>query len=693
MGIKSKKVALLTIVLTFVFTSSTVIAQPSVSNVTLTGAGATFPYPLISKWINEFQKVYPNITVNYQPIGSGGGIQQIIAQTVDFAGSDAPLNKEEYLNASQKGTILHIPETIGALVIAYNLPGIDKGLKLSGDIIADIYLGKISRWNDPRILELNMDLNLPDEEIIVVKRSDGSGTTYIFTDYLSKVSEEWSFKIGVTKIFSFPKEVGDRGISAKGNQGVAGAILQNPYSIGYIEFAYAIQSNISVALLRNRAGNFVQPNTTTIRSAAASAAGLLPKPWESWENVSIVNAPGELSYPISSFSYILVYREQSNYGKYKALLKWLTWIVTEGQKYSESLHYVPLPSEIVEIDLEAISTLQYVGGPPVQPTFLEKLLLFLPLAFIGGLVILYKTGVISLSSIKGDKLFEHFTAIFGYGIILLVFLIFIELFTNSLIALGKFGINYLIGDKWDPVSGVFGALPFIFGTFYTSSLSLLIALPVSIGIAIFITEIAPTRVREILTTIIELIAAIPSVIIGLWGIFYLAPIVRDEMQPLLKTVSFIPLFTGRTFGLSYLTAVLVLTVMITPIMTSIYKEAFQNVPRDLKEALYALGATRYEVVRNIILPYTKRALLAGLILAYGRALGETLAVTMVIGNKPAITLSLLSPGYTLAAVIANEFLEATNKLYISSLIGLGLILFLISFVVNLVGEYILGRMK
>jgi len=292
-----------------------------------------------------------------------------------------------------------------------------------------------------------------------------------------------------------------------------------------------------------------------------------------------------------------------------------------------------------------------------------------------------------------ERIFKYITLFSGISVMILVLVIFYELISNAFIALDTFEIDFFVGLDWNPIEKTFGALPFIYGTLLTATLSIMIAFPLSIGIAIFLTEIAPHSLREFLAAIIELIAAIPSVIIGLWGIFVLAPFVRDYLQRILKNLSSIPFFTGRTFGLCYLTAILILTLMITPIMTSIFREAFRNVPTDLKEALYTLGATRYEVIRYVSIPYTKTTLAAGLILAYGRALGETLAVTMVIGNKPAITLSLLSPGYTLAAVIANEFLEATDKLYVSSLIGLGLILFLISFIVNLIGTIILRRMS
>ncbi len=353
---------ILSAILLIILASSTAWAMyPRPQVIKLNGAGATFPYPLISLWAKEFHEEYPNITVEYQAIGSGGGIRAILDQTVDFAGSDAPLNPDEYANATRLGTIMHIPETLGGIVMVYNIPGLNGRLRLTGEIIASIYLGDISRWNDPRIQSINPGLNLPDKSIIVVKRSDGSGTTYIFTDYLSNVSKAWRDYIGKTKIFAFPDKVGNRGLSAPGNPGVAQMILQNPYSIGYLELAYAYQQNMTTALIRNRDGYFVEGNLTTISAAAAGAAKSLPLPWESWSNVTIVNAPGKLAYPISSFTYILVYKEQSDYNKYLALKKWLTWILTKGQDYAPNLLYPKLPPEVVELGLLAINSLTYIG--------------------------------------------------------------------------------------------------------------------------------------------------------------------------------------------------------------------------------------------------------------------------------------------------------------------------------------------
>ncbi len=326
--------------------------------ITINGAGASFPYPLISKWSYEYHKVNPGVKVNYQSIGSGGGIKQTMAKTVDFGASDAPLKEEEY--AKMQG-ILHIPETIGAVVIVCNIPGVDTGLKLTGDVVADIFLGKITKWNDKRISELNPDINLPDNEIVVIHRSDGSGTTFVFSDYLSAVSKGWKETVGKGKSLSWPV-----GLGGKGNEGVAGLVMQNPYSIGYVELAYAIENRMTYASIKNRDGNFVEPTIESIKAAAAGAT--LPAGDESWSEVTIVNAPGENSYPISSFTYLLVYRDLDvipgmTETKAKALVEFLWWVVHDGQKYAPELHYVPLPEEVVQLNGETISLIRYGGRP------------------------------------------------------------------------------------------------------------------------------------------------------------------------------------------------------------------------------------------------------------------------------------------------------------------------------------------
>ncbi|HEY9204510.1 MAG TPA: phosphate ABC transporter substrate-binding protein PstS [Candidatus Methanoperedens sp.] len=339
-------------------TTATAQSVKASETVTLNGAGATFPYPLISKWSSEYNKIKPDTQINYQSVGSGAGIKQITAKTVDFGASDAPLTEQEYANASG---ILQIPESIGAVVVAYNLPGIEKGIKLDGDVVADIFLGKITKWNDAGIVSLNPDTKLPDKEIIVVHRSDGSGTTFVFTDYLSTVSPDWKSKVGKGKSINWPA-----GLGAKGNEGVSGLLSQNPYSIGYIELAYAKLQNISYAYIRNRAGKFIEPTLETIANAAVGVVPALPAGDASWASVGIVDADGENSYPISSFTYLLVYKNQEDQTKGKALAEFLWWAVHDGQKYSSDLLYVPLPDAVISLDEKTVKLMNYNGQPLIQ---------------------------------------------------------------------------------------------------------------------------------------------------------------------------------------------------------------------------------------------------------------------------------------------------------------------------------------
>jgi phosphate transport system substrate-binding protein len=328
------------------------------STLTLNGAGATFPYPLISKWSSEYNKIKPNIQINYQSVGSGAGIKQITARTVDFGASDAPLTEQEYANVSG---ILQIPESIGAVVVAYNLPGIEKGVILTGDVIADIFLGKIKKWNDPRIISLNSGIQFPDKDIIVAHRSDGSGTTFVFTDYLSAVSPDWKSKVGKGKSVNWQV-----GLGGKGNEGVAGLLSQIPYSIGYIELAYAKLQNISYSYIKNKAGKFIEPTLETTASAAAGAVPALPAGDASWAYVSIVDAEGNNSYPISSFTYLLVYKDQVDQTKGKTLAEFLWWAVHDGQKYSSDLLYVPLPNGVINLNEKTIKLMNYNGQSLIQ---------------------------------------------------------------------------------------------------------------------------------------------------------------------------------------------------------------------------------------------------------------------------------------------------------------------------------------
>lgn len=323
----------------------------------ITGAGASFPYPLIDLWRVEYSKEFPNVSLNYQSIGSGGGVKQHIEKTVDFAASDAPLKQSEKELAPGS---LQIPEAIGGVVITYNLPEVpEKGLKLTGETIADIYLGKITRWNDQQITQNNSGLSLPDEEIIVAKRSDGSGTTFVFTDYLSTVSPEFYEKVGKAKAVPWPL-----GVGAAGNEGVAGIVRNVPYSIGYVELAYAFQTGMSFAFIENGDGTaFIEPTLETISASSEGVASNLPSAEDDWSKVTLVNSPGAGSYPIASFTYLLVYDDLSNstnsVEEAKALVHMIHWMITDGQRHSESLLYVPLSDAVVEIGKQGLAMTTY----------------------------------------------------------------------------------------------------------------------------------------------------------------------------------------------------------------------------------------------------------------------------------------------------------------------------------------------
>jgi len=314
----------------------------------LTGAGATFPYPIYSKWFADYA-AKTGVKINYQSIGSGGGIRQLSEQTVDFGASDGPMSDEE-MGKAKGGAILHIPTVMGAVVMTYNIPGLTQPLKLSSEAIADIFLGKIYKWNAKPIASLNPGVTLPSKDILVVHRSDGSGTTYIFSDFLSSVNGDWKAGPGKGKELQWPV-----GLGGKGNEGVAGQVKQTPYSIGYVELAYAKQNKLPYALVRNPSGKFIEP---TIASVTAAAAGVVAKlPANTDYRISIVNAPGEDAYPISSFTWILLYKNQTDPAKGKKLVDFLKWALHDGEQAAAALDYAPLPQELVARLDERLATL------------------------------------------------------------------------------------------------------------------------------------------------------------------------------------------------------------------------------------------------------------------------------------------------------------------------------------------------
>jgi phosphate transport system substrate-binding protein len=312
----------------------------------LNAAGATFPYPIYSKWFDVYHTAHPNIQINYQSIGSGGGIRQLQAGTVDFGASDGPMSDDQL--AQSKIKILHFPTVLGAVIPTYNIAGVSGDLNFTQKSLAGIYLGTITKWNDPEITKANPGVKLPGEDIVVMHRSDGSGTSYIFTDFLSKASDDWKNKVGKGTSVNWPV-----GLGGKGNEGVTGLVKQTPNSIGYVELIYAVQNNIPYGKVQNAAGKFVKADLAGVTAAAASVKDM-PEDFR----VSITNAPGATSYPISSFTWLLIPAQISDAGKRDAIKDFLKWMLVDGQKFNEGLSYAQLPKSVVSKEAKAISLIQ-----------------------------------------------------------------------------------------------------------------------------------------------------------------------------------------------------------------------------------------------------------------------------------------------------------------------------------------------
>ncbi|HEY2942612.1 MAG TPA: phosphate ABC transporter substrate-binding protein PstS [Vicinamibacteria bacterium] len=316
-------------------------AGPAAAPGQINGAGATFPYPIYSKWFSEYNKIHPDVRINYQSIGSGGGIRQLTNQTVFFGATDGPMTEDQLKAAPSP--IVHLPTVLGGVVPVYNLPGVTAELRFSGPLLADIYLGKVKKWNDPALAQENPGVKLPATDIAVAHRSDGSGTTYIWVDYLSKISPEWKDRVGLATSVNWPV-----GVGGKGNEGVAGLVKQTPGSIGYVELIYATQNNIAYGPVKNAAGKYVKASLPSVTAAAAAVE--MPADFR----VSITNAPGEGAYPVSSFTWILLYEHPADKERARIMVEFMKWALTDGQKYAPDLGYAPLPEKVVGLGLEAL---------------------------------------------------------------------------------------------------------------------------------------------------------------------------------------------------------------------------------------------------------------------------------------------------------------------------------------------------
>jgi phosphate transport system substrate-binding protein len=340
----SKILRLAALALTAVFLAA---APATAQKIQINGAGATFPYPIYSKWFSEYNKLHPDVEINYQSIGSGGGIRQVTNQTVFFGATDGPMTDEQLQAAP--GKILHFPSVLGGDVPVYNIPGVDAELKFTGPVLADIFLGKITKWNDPAVAKLNPGVRLPGTDITVCHRSDGSGTTYIWVDFLSKVSPEWKKKVGVATSVNWPV-----GIGGKGNEGVAGLVKQTPGSIGYVELIYALQNKIDYGSVQNMAGEFVRATTQSVSTAAAAAAARMPPDFR----VSITNASGKGVYPISSFTWLLFYENPKDKKMARIMADFMNWALADGQRFAPELGYAPLPKEVVALETSALKKIK-----------------------------------------------------------------------------------------------------------------------------------------------------------------------------------------------------------------------------------------------------------------------------------------------------------------------------------------------
>jgi phosphate transport system substrate-binding protein len=321
--------------------TATLVAQQ------INGAGATFPDPIYQKWFAEYNKLHPDVQINYQAQGSGAGIRQVTARTVFFGASDGPMSPEQLQNAP--GAILHFPTVLGGVVPVYNVPGVSGELKFSGALLADIFLGKVTKWNDPAVAKINTGMTLPNTDVVVVHRSDGSGTTYIFTDYLAKVSPEWKTKVGVNQTVNWPT-----GVGGKGSDGVTAQVKQTPGAIGYVELTYALTNKIPYGSVQNSAGKFVSASTESVTAAAAAAASAMPKDFR----VSITNPPGDGAYPIASFTWMLFYENPQDKKQAKTMVDFMKWALTDGQKHAAPMGYAPLPKAVVDLEMTALQRIK-----------------------------------------------------------------------------------------------------------------------------------------------------------------------------------------------------------------------------------------------------------------------------------------------------------------------------------------------
>ena len=534
-------------------------------------------------------------------------------------------------------------------------------------MIAQIYLGFIKKWNSPSIKKDNPGVNLPDLNITPVYRSDSSGTTYNFTDFLSKTSPAWKSRVGNSTSVNWPT-----GIGARGSAGVAGVVSRTEGGVMYADVAYALANKLKFAKVKNKAGKWTLPGLRSINAAASSVEKVTGN-----GEISIVNPAKSqpLAYPISTFTYVLAPTASS---KAAELRKFIYWAITSGQKFGPPLLFAPLPKSVLAFDYKQIKKIQ--ASTSVTTTTHDQA----PEGLEGG----------RLPWRVGDIVFYGLTAAAAASTLGLVVWLSVKVVAQAWGAIEEFGLSFIWTVAWDPVAQSFGALDFIYGTVVTSFIALAIATPMSIAIALFLTDLAPRWIRGPIGTLIELLAAIPSVILGLWGILVFGPWVAEHLEPWLnKWFGFLPMFDGQPSQAGLLPAALVLTIMIIPITSSICRELFSRVPRDLSDGALALGATRWETIRGVTIPYAGPGIVAAVLLGLGRAFGEAIAVTQVIGAGSGIPQSWFEPADTLASRIASQYQGAVSGLQIDSILYLAAILLVISLITNVAAQAVVRRFE
>src|SRR3974390_205509 len=576
------------------------------NGVKLQGAGASFPAPLYLKWFKTYSGAHSNVQVDYQSVGSGSGVKSFMDRTVDFGASDAAMKPEDM--AKVEGGVQLLPMTAGAIVLAYNLPELPN-LRLSREDYVGIFLGKITKWNDPAVVKANPGAKLPNTPINVVVRADSSGTTFVFSKHLAAISAEVDKAVGVNTMPNWPV-----GTKSKGNEGVTASLLTTPGSIGYVEYGYAHSQNLHMVTLENKSGNYVAVSTDSAKASMASVPGSTriegPDEVKTWH-------AGQIWQPPSS-----------------------------GQKWV-------------------------------------------------------------------DFVFRRLCVGFAALTVLLIVLLVVEIGAKAIPAFREHGLSFLWGRTWDPNREVYGILPEIWGTLYTSLLALFFGSLFGVAAAVFLSEgymsegifkilkmfgvqfhpfwgKLPERLELLLKNLIELLAAVPSVVYGLWGLFVVIPLIRPACNWLHSQFGGFPLFSTDLSGPGILPAVFVLSIMILPTITAISRDALVSVPPKLRMAAYGLGATRWETILGVLLPTASRGIFGGIVLAFGRALGETMALAMLVGNANRLTVSLFSPANTLAALLANSFPEAGAR-EIPVLMYAALVLLAITLVVNMFGAVVLER--